>query len=191
MLRFDAGHPGYREFGRLDAEVAPGDTLDIELRLRPGGPLEDCRVDPQCSVLVSPAPSGLAEDEAFRLLAYGTVIALDWTNIGTNRWYACVLEESRAVLVALEERYRPVVPDTECELPLAEMRGSAKLRHAQTGAPAFRAQIERTSPLSPDRRTVFLTRYVGPRSAAFWRCEFERVAMGWQPTVCVLERNAQ
>src|SRR5262249_4466751 len=43
-IQIDAGHSGYRQFSRVVATVTAGQTTEVVLRLRAGGPVEDCRV---------------------------------------------------------------------------------------------------------------------------------------------------
>lgn len=78
-LRTVTGYPGYRQFRPVTVEETTGDTTDVELRLIPGGPLQDCRALPSCSVLVDSGRGSIRDEDAgFRLVALGTAIGLAW-----------------------------------------------------------------------------------------------------------------
>jgi hypothetical protein len=186
--RIAAGKAGYRHDGtRRPVSIASAGTTEIELRLRRGGPLEDCRAIPACAPLVDGGHGTLTDDDAgFWLVALGTLIALKWPDItaADPHWYACFEGESPEVLAALRARYSPVVPASECDRPLTDLR---KLRsfHAATGAPAFTPELRGFAEIAPGRRNVVMWFYVGPRSASMWECELVRGDRGWRPTLCL------
>jgi hypothetical protein len=183
--RIETGGPGYRQFQPISVDVLAVDTTLIELRLVPGGPLEDCRASPSCSPLTEGGLDVLSdEDAAFRLAALGTAIALAWPTVGGDeRWYACVQDEQQAVTMALRERYRPVVDGVECDDPAD--RPLPQMRHISTGRPAFQPRVNRVVEIIPGRRTVSLSYYVGARWGARWDCDFEMTERGWRPTLCI------
>lgn len=188
VQRIETGSTGYRPFEPTGVTVVAGDTVDIELRLVPGGPLEDCRALPSCAPLVEDVAGEVADDDTgFRVVALGTAIGLAWSTVGgTERWHACLEEGSEAMLQALRARYSPVGDAASCELssgPTGERAG--RLRHVETDHPAFRPRIDRVVELNPSRRTVSLSYHVGPRWGAGWDCDFVRNGRGWRPTICV------
>jgi hypothetical protein len=181
-MQIDAGHPGYRRVARAVADVAPGQTTEVELRLRPGGPLQDCRVHPSCALLLrEPIPSLGSEDEAFRLTAYLTALAIGWNAVTREPgWYACVNEPSSSVISELKARWENVAPSADC---LA--RGSTRFSHTQTGTPAFFLRVEKPTQPSSQRRSAEVSFLMGGRSGQGWRCDFEHVTGGWRAALCV------
>jgi hypothetical protein len=186
--RIETGGPGYRQFRPINVEVIAGDTTGIELRLVPGGPLEDCRALPNCAPLIDGGSGAIQdEDASLQLVAMGTAIGLAWSIVGGNEpWYACLPDEPRPVFAGLSERYSPVASSEECELPRdSSGRSARQMRHIATNRPAFQPRIDRVLELTSGRRTVSLSYYVGPLWAAGWDCDFERAERGWRATICV------
>jgi hypothetical protein len=184
-LRIETGFPGYRQFAPVTVEVTTGDTTDIELRLVPGGPLQDCRALPDCSALVD-GGTGSAETDSigFRVAALGTAIGLAWATVREEGgWYACIEGEPAAVRAALSERYSLVADADECGFRDGPSRN--RLRHVETDRAAFRPRIGRVVEVNPRRRTVALSYYVAPLWAAGWDCDFERSSRGWRATICI------
>lgn len=185
--RIQTGSTGYRQFTPVTVEVAAGDTSYVELQLDPGGPLEDCRALPECAPLVDGGSAvSLSEDDNFRVVALGTAIGLAWETVAGNaRWHACLENERAAVLDRMRDRFSAVVDFAECEIPdLASLPGARQMRHVATNSSAFVPRVDRIVELSPNRRTVALSLYVGPRWGAGWDCDFERTELGWRATLC-------
>lgn len=187
-LRIEASAGGYRQFFPITLEAAAGDTTHVELRLVPGGPLEDCRALAECAPLTEVPFQPLSSDPAvsFRVTALGTAIGLAWPTVGVPEpWYACFDEESSDVLESLAERFPLIVGAGECELPVDELgRRARQMRHIGSNRPAFRPRVEQVETVSPGRRTVALSFYVGPLWAAGWDCDFVSTDQGWRPTLC-------
>jgi hypothetical protein len=186
--RIETGSSGYRQFRPVNVQVIAGDTTHIELRLVPGGPLQDCRASPSCSAMTDGGSGSIRdEDAAFRLVALGTAIGLAWSTVGSDdRWYACLEDEQAPVFLALGERYGPVVGGEECQLPRDSTgRPARQLRHTGTNHPAFRPRVDRVVEVVPGRRTVSLSYYVGPLWGAGWDCDFERTERGWRASLCI------
>jgi hypothetical protein len=181
--RVEAGHAGYRKFSPVPIVVTHGDTLLLELRLKAGGPLEDCRVNPGCARLFQGSPPvSLSDEEEFRLSTLATTIAVAWNVVATaNPWHACVEEASAAVSAELGRRYGPVVPRAECAID------GDRVRHTASGAPGFFVMTRGVRDLGVNRRTALLVYMVAGLWGEGWDCMFERPAQGWQPLQCVLK----
>ena len=184
--RVEAQYRGYRRFSPVIATVAAGDSLNVTLRLKPGGPIQDCLVNADCVQLLQDSPRTLNLEESFRLIAYGTTVALAWKDATRDQlWYACLTERSDAVFAELNRRYGRVVPEDKCELRRTE-RPSGRLHHIGTGTYAFRIIIDRMEDLDDNHRQAFLTYMAGGLWAQMWNCDFERTARGWKPVLCVM-----
>lgn len=186
-VRLEASMAGYRQFFPKSFQVAVGDTTHVELRLVPGGPLEDCQALPECAPLTAATSvSGAVPDAGFRVTALGTAIGLAWSTVGgRDPWYACLEEESTEVTRSLSERFAFIVGASDCELPVDESgRPARQMRHVESGRPAFRPRVGRAQMVAPGRQTVSLSYYVGPLWAAGWDCDFLSTEEGWKPTLC-------
>lgn len=186
--RVETGMSGYRRFVPIDVAVMAGDTTYVELRLEPGGPLDDCRALAACSLLLErgslPADN---DDFGFRVVALGTAIGLAWRTVSTDgRWFACVQDEPKVVLETLGDRYSPVADAESCEIG-ADPSGAQhhRLLHVATTRPAFQLLIEGVVMLSRTRRTVSLGYVFGPHGGAGWDCDFVRTEQGWRATLCI------
>lgn len=186
--RFGAGARGYREFRPVVHSVSDADTTKVQIRLRAGGPLEDCRADPECAPLVEGGNGPLDEADGLRLVAYGMIIALAWETVSEGEpWVACLAGGTDHILEALRERYPAVAPDNECALGGAEgERLRRRMTHSPTGSQAFLLSIDGVREDDPAHRSASLSYVVGPLWANGWDCEFSRTDRGWRPTLCSL-----
>jgi hypothetical protein len=181
----DLGSAGYRDIRRNAIPVnEPGDTASVELRLRAGGPLEDCRVIPGCAPLLTANRGALTDEEDFRVSAYGAAIAMLLPNVGLVR-HVCVDDEEK-VRTALAARYRPiVVPSEECGRIPSPPPPAAPVRryvHLASGEDAVSIGVSNVKDTAPDRRTALVAGgYLGSE------CRFERLANGWRPVLCVVQ----
>lgn len=179
---------GYRPFIPVAVPVTLGDTAYVELRLTPGGRLEDCRAEVSCSVLLERGSvSADSADADFRLVALGTAIGLAWQTVAKDgRWYACLKDELKAHEEALRDRYGPVAEAESCEIRAdpSWMYGPRML-HIDTMRPAFQPIIEDILILSPMRRTVTLGYFYAPHGGEGWECDFVQTEQGWRATVCI------
>jgi hypothetical protein len=183
--RLAAGHAGYREFAPVQRSARAADTLQLELRLQPGGPLHDCRVHPDCAPLLEEsAPAGFSDDERLRLAAFGTMIALVWRTVVVDdaKWYACIDEDNARVRDQLARRYGPVGPGGDCAARASHARGFPRRTfRTATGEPGFFVRIRpATDPGDGPRRVA------GMAGSEGWECDFVRTVTGWRPVVCEL-----
>jgi hypothetical protein len=187
--RVGAAHPGYRRMAAVQLTIMQSDTIAIELRLKPGGPIEDCRVDAACARLLMEADAeSLNDEERFRLATLATTIAIAWKDVaGGTPWHACIDESSVAVIAMLTARYGPIVPRAECGVTLEEETPlRVRVRHLAGRTPAFFVQVDSVTNFSADRRTANLDYLAGPLWGQEWRCSFDRTARGWSAVECVL-----
>jgi hypothetical protein len=185
--RVEAGHTGYLRFSPLDIAVSPNDTIVLELRLRAGGRIEECRVHPACARLLGPpGPGAWGDEEQFRLAALSTTIAIAWPSVASvTPWHACVEERSATVMTELAARYGPVVPRTECAIPGDRWDTRSRVRHTPTGEPGFVITVSGVKDIGPDRRTALLFFTIARLWGEGWECMFERFAQAWMPLQCV------
>lgn len=183
-VRLDVGARGYREFRPQSYPLPASDAQGLVVRLVPGGPLEDCRLIPECAPLVAP-PASMPSELGFRTVAYGTTLALAWELLEGGAWYACVGDEPEDLLDALAEQYDRVTAGDTCEM-MSEPSGRPRrrVRHRPTGAPAIILRLEAVEVSSPTRREVSLAYIVAPLYAAGWKCVFEEADGEWHPTLC-------
>ena len=188
-IQIDAGHPGYRRYSRTSATVATGQTTEVEIRLRPGGPLQDCRVNVNCARLLrEPILPNATEEEQFRLVAYVTMLAIAWTDVTRERgWYACVEENSQAVVNELTVRWDRVAAAADCGF-----RGDVRDRliHTPTGNHAFFVRMRNPQQTSAGRRRAEVSYLVGGLWGQSWTCNFERIDGTWRATLCVHDWEA-
>lgn len=187
--RVGATHPGYRRIAAVQLTIMQSDTITIELRLKPGGPIEDCRVDAACARLLMEADAeSLSDEERFRLATLATTIAIAWKDVaGGTPWHACIDESSVAVIAMLTARYGPIVPRAECGVTREEETPlRVRVRHLAGRTPAFFVQVDSVTNVSADRRTANLDYLVGPLWGQEWRCSFDRTARAWSAVECVL-----
>jgi hypothetical protein len=186
---FDAGHIDYREFGRFRAEADAGDTLEVELRLRRGGPIADCRALPTCAPLLADVPiEGMSEAERFQLLTLGTTVALAWQRRFADQGslYACIEGAPSSVLDALRTRYAKTVDAGQCVTPGMFRSGSDRVRHIPTDSLAFlvRATLFREERAAAGRE-MSLQFITAGRGGEGWLCGFERASGTWRLTRCL------
>ena len=187
--QIDAGHPGYRRFARTTATVATGQTTEVEIRLRPGGPLQDCRVNVDCARLLrEPILPNATEDEQFRLAAYVTMLAIAWNAVTRERgWYACLKENSLTVVNELTARWERVAAATDCR---SVDRVRDRFSHIPTGNTAFFLRVGNLQQVSAVRRRAQVSYLVGGLCGQGWTCDFERVGGTWRATLCVHDWEA-
>jgi hypothetical protein len=185
--RIEAGHTGYLRLSPFSIAVSPPDTIVLELRLRPGGPLEQCRVHPACARLLEPPKAGaLSDGERFRLAALSTTIAIAWPSVASvTPLHACVEEASAAVIAQLADRYGPVAPRGQCAIPGDRWDTGARVRHTPTGEPGFFVTVRGVQDVGPYRKTALLVFNRGRLSGQGWECMFELSAQVWTPLQCV------
>lgn len=189
MERVGATHPGYRRFAPIQLTLERSDTIAIEVRLKPGGPIQDCRVDAACArLLLESGAEALSAEERFRVATLTTAIAIAWQDVASGApWHACTDESSAAVIAVLRDRYGPVVHSSQCAVTQEEdPQLRVRVRLASGGAPAFFVHVDNVNDVSEDHRTAIVQYVVAPLWAQGWRCRFERMAGKWEPTECVL-----
>jgi hypothetical protein len=188
-IQIDAGHAGYRRFTRLLATVAAGQTTEVEIRLRPGGPVPDCRVNISCAHLLrEPMLPGGNEEEQFRLAAYVTTIAIAWKDVAREPgWFACVDDDSPRVMQELKKRFEHVAAAADCTLSTSVRD---RISHAPTGSPAFHLRIGTAEQIGSGRKRAQLSYTIGGLWGEGWRCDFERISGTWRAALCVQEYEA-
>jgi hypothetical protein len=184
--RLDAGHPGYRRFAPVMVAVGSGDTVRVELRLRPGGPIQDCRALPACAPLLdAPAPDELDEDERLRLAAYAAAIAIAWSSVvRTDPAWACVEGATPAVIDELARRYSHVAVRDACEIDRAA-GAIDEVRHRPTGERGFFIRIGPVEERDDGARRTTVMYMSGRLAGQEWWCDLARTSSGWRPGLCV------
>jgi hypothetical protein len=105
QARVDLGHDDYRDpTPSMIPVAAAGDTTSVTLRLRPGGPLPDCRVTPICAPLVTAARGALTDEDDFVVTAFAAALAILWPEITPRSQPACV-SGSEAIRAAMAARH--------------------------------------------------------------------------------------
>ena len=185
--RIDIGRPGYRQFSPVGVAIEAGKTTEVTLRLRRGGPVDDCRVNAACARLLSEDRTSLADPEdQFRLMAHAVVIALIWDTVANGEWYACVSDPKPAVLEELRNRYTRVATEAECMMKEGPNRPRERLHHIATGNLAFRIRLDTVTETGPTTRRAFLSYMHAGLWGAGYECDFERVRYAWRPVLCTM-----
>jgi hypothetical protein len=184
----EAQQVGYRRFRPIQLNI-DHDSTDFVVALRPGGPIEDCRVHAACSQLLNETEVDLSEEDHFKLIALATMIALAWqTAANEPMWYACVVGASDEVISELRARYARTVPNSACGMgPPIAPRSLDRMVLAANGQPAFRIRIDNVEVRSPLQRRAGISYFVDGRSGQGWRCDFQRSGLSWTPVLCVHE----
>jgi hypothetical protein len=116
------------------------------------------------------------------------MLAIAWTDVTRERgWYACVEENSQAVVNELTVRWDRVAAAADCGF-----RGDVRDRliHTPTGNHAFFVRMRNPQQTSAGRRRAEVSYLVGGLWGQSWTCNFERIDGTWRATLCVHDWEA-